>query len=86
MRAGARAATRPCWLATRPRGELRHGHGCCDTALVRGVRVAMHGLGVALALDGCAGWVNWAKLVHCAPGSVPTRFLDPVRLGIFLSH
>ena len=25
-------------------------------------------------------------LVHCAPGSVLARFLDPVRLGIFLSH
>ena len=24
--------------------------------------------------------------VHCAPGSVLARFLDPVRLGIFLSH
>ena len=25
-------------------------------------------------------------LVHCAPGSVLAQFLDPVRLGIFLSH
>ena len=25
-------------------------------------------------------------LVRCAPGSVLARFLDPVRLGIFLSH
>ena len=25
-------------------------------------------------------------LVHCAPGPVLARFLDPVRLGIFLSH
>ena len=25
-------------------------------------------------------------LVQCAPGSVLARFLDPVRLGIFLSH
>ena len=25
-------------------------------------------------------------LVHCAPGLVLARFLDPVRLGIFLSH
>ena len=25
-------------------------------------------------------------LVHCAPGSVLVRFLDPVQLGIFLSH
>ena len=78
-RAGAREATRQCWPATRLRG-------CCDTAPVRAVRAAMHGLGVAWALGGCADWVNWAKLVHCAPGSVLTRFLDPVRLGIFLSH
>ena len=35
---------------------------------------------------GRAGWVSWAKLVHCAPGSVLTQFLDPVRLGIFPSH
>ena len=33
-------------------------------------------------LAGPAGLV----LVHSAPGSVLTRFLDPVRLGIFLSH
>ena len=76
--AGARAAIRQCWLATWQRGQLRHGHGCCDTAPVR---AAMRGLGVAWALDGCAGWVNWAKLVHCAPGSVLTQFLDPVRLS-----
>ena len=25
-------------------------------------------------------------LVHCAPGLVLARFLDPVRLSIFLSH
>ena len=35
------------------------------------------------AQHGRAGWVSWAKLVHCAPGSVLTQFLDPVRLGIF---
>ena len=75
-RAGAREATRPCWPATWLRG-------CCDT---EPVRAAMHGLGMAWALGGCAGWVNWAKLVHCAPGSVLTRFLNPVRLSIFLSH
>ena len=33
-------------------------------------------------LAGPAGLV----LVHSAPGSVLARFLDPVRLGIFLSH
>ena len=74
-RAGTRAATQPCWPATRPR-LLRNG------ASERSAR----GLGMAWALGGCAGWVNWAKLVHCAPGSVLTWFLDPVRLGIFLSH
>ena len=39
--------------ATRPR-LLRHG------ASARCAR----GLGVAWVLDGCAGWVNWAKLVY----------------------
>ena len=57
---------------------LRHGHNCCDTAPVRAVRAAMHGLGAAWAQDGRAGWVSWAKLVHCAPGSVLTQVLDPV--------
>ena len=32
-----------------------------------------------------AGWacwlVSWAKLVHCAHGSVLTQFLDPIRLS-----
>ena len=76
--AGARAATLPCRPATRPRGQLRHSHDCCDTTPVRAVRATMHDLGAAWAQDGRAGWVNWAKLVHCAPGSVLTRFLDPV--------
>ena len=35
------------------------------------------------AQHGRAGWVSWAKLVHCAPGSVLTQFLDPDRVGIF---
>ena len=58
---GARGSR--CWgarAATQPRGQLRHGHGCCDTTLGR------------------AGWVSWVKLVHCAPGSVLTQFLEPV--------
>ena len=74
-RSGARAAIRPCWPTTQPRGQLRHGHDCCDTAPMR---TAMHGLGAAWAQDGRAGWVSWAKLVYCAPGSVLTLFLDPV--------
>ena len=38
---------------------------------------------------GAGGWQTGPAgpvLVHCAPGSVLARFLDPVRLGIFLSH
>ena len=44
------------------------------------------GLGVALALDGWQTGPAGPVLVHCAPGSVLARFLDPVRLGIFPSH
>ena len=50
-RTGARAAARPCWPATRPRGGLRHGHGCCDTAPVPGHARPGRGLG--------AGGVCW---------------------------
>ena len=32
----------------------------------------------AWAQVGRAGWVSWAKLVHCAPDSVLTQFLDSV--------
>ena len=38
---------------------------------------------------GAGGWQTGPAgpvLVHYAPGSVLARFLDPVRLGIFLSH
>ena len=51
-RAGVLAATRPCWPATRSRGQLRHDHGCCDMAPVRAVCAAMQGLGVAWELGG----------------------------------
>ena len=44
------------------------------------------GLGVAWALDGWQTGPAGPVLVHCAPGSVLARFLDSVRLGIFLSH
>ena len=84
--AGKRMAIRPCWPATRPRGQLRHGHDYCDKAPVRPVRVAMSGLGAAWAQDGRAGWVSWAKLVHCAPGSVLTQFLTRFDSVLFLSH
>ena len=61
-RAGVRAATRP--------------RGCCDTAPVRTVRAAMHGLGVAW----CAGWASWGLMQ-------PVWFLTWVfDSGVFLSH
>ena len=37
-RLSSRAATRPCWPTTLPRGQLRHGHDCYDTAPVRSAR------------------------------------------------
>ena len=43
-------------------------------------------LGVAWVLDGWQTGPAGPVLVHCAPGSVLARFLDPVRLGIFPSH
>ena len=55
---------------TRARGACAAGRaGCPAWALLgarssRGtgaVRAAMHGLGVAWALDGCAGWASWAS-------------------------
>ena len=61
---------------------LRHGRGAsCDTATAAATRRQCAQCAwpcTAWAKDGRAGWVNWAKLVHCAPGSVLTRFLDPV--------
>ena len=61
-RAGARVATR-----------LR---GCCNTAPVRAVRAAMHGLGVAW----CAGWASWGLMQ-------PVWFFTWVfNSGVFLSH
>ena len=49
------------------------------TAWARGAR----GLGVPVRAGWACRLVSWAKLVHSAPGSVLTQFLDPVRLGIF---
>ena len=68
--------------ALQARGTGARQAGTWGAAGARGTA----GLGVAWALDGCAGWASWASLVHCALGSAMARFLDPVRLGIFLSH
>ena len=88
-----RAAGRGAWQGrgssaqgaqeTGGRRSSRHGVGAQGRATGRTVR-AGHGrpgrwMGVHA---GPAGPV----LVHCAPGSVLARFLDPIRLGIFLSH
>ena len=67
------------------RGQARPGHagagGWAQGAL--GARPAWAWLGRWMgAQAGPAGPV----LVHYEPGSVLARFLDPVRLGIFLSH
>ena len=55
--------------ARRAAGALAAGaqgarQGRCWARCSRGtgaVRAAMHGLGVAWALDGCAGWASWAS-------------------------
>ena len=67
------------------RGQALRGHaGACGWAHgARRARPAWAWPGPWMgAQAGPAGPV----LVHCAPGSVLARFLDPVRLGIFLSH
>ena len=66
-------------------GGTGHGHGM-DTrgAWLAHVGARRAAVWVCLcAQHGRAGWVSWAKLVHCAPGSVLTQFLDPDRVGIF---
>ena len=72
--------------ATGGRRAGRHGVSAQGRAAGRTVR-AWHGRsGRGL---GAGGWQTGPAgpvLVHCAPGSVLARFLDPVRLGIFLSH
>ena len=40
--------------AIRPRGQLRHGHSCCDTVPVRAVRAAMRAPGCAAGPAGYA--------------------------------
>ena len=54
--AGARA--RGACAAGRAAGALLGARSSRGTGAVR---AAMHGLGVAWALDGCAGWASWAS-------------------------
>ena len=72
--------------ATGGRRAGRHGVGAQGRAAGRTMR-SRHGRpGRGL---GAGGWQTGPAgpvLVHCAPGSVLAWFLDPVRLGIFLSH
>ena len=59
--AGARAAgarARGGCAAGRAAGALLGARSSRGTGAVR---AAMHGLGVAWALDGCAGWASWAS-------------------------
>ena len=62
------AATRHPYAVTRPGGSATIRPDPSTT------RLHARGLGAAWALVGLAGWVSWAKLVHCAPGSVLTQF------------
>ena len=78
---GARGAQ-----ATGGRRAGRHGVGAQGRAAERTVR-AGHGCpGRGLGAGGWQTGPTGPVLVHCAPGSVLARFLEPVRLGIFLSH
>ena len=83
--AGGRAAGRAAGAGALGARQQACGHGMD----ARGARLAQAGARRAAgwaclcAQHGRAGWVSLAKLVHCAPGSVLTQFLDPVRLGIF---
>ena len=86
---GARGAQ-----ATGGRRAGRHGVGSQGRAAGRaGARGWAHGARRARPAWAWPGrWMGAQAgpagpvLVHCAPGSVLARFLDPVRLGIFLSH
>ena len=62
----------------------RHGRAAGRHA-GRGRRAGHGRLGGLSAAWACS-WARLGVLVHSALGSVLTRFLDPVRLGIFLSH
>ena len=50
---------------------------CAAGATGVGARGAGRGRACGCRL-GVLGWVSWAKLVHSAPGSVLTQFLEPV--------
>ena len=78
QRAGRAAGWASGSRARRARGARRRLGAQC----ARGTA----GLGVAWALDGWQTGPAGPVLVHCAPGSVLARFLDPIRLGIFPSH
>ena len=72
--------------ATGGRRAGRHGVGAQGRAAERMVRAGHGRPGRGL---GAGGWQTGPAgpvFVHCAPGSVLARFLDPVRFGIFLSH
>ena len=80
---GARRQRAAGARATGGRRAGRHGVGAQGRAAGRTVRRARP----AWAWPGrWMGVQAGPVLVHCAPGSVLARFLDPVRLGIFLSH
>ena len=81
---GARQAGR----AATGRAGARAGMAWARRGVRLGARCARGtaGLGVAWALDGWQTGPAGPVLMHCAPGSVLARFLDPVRLGIFPSH
>ena len=89
QRAGGRASERACVLGEQVyarqalgAGVGARGAGRERAELAAGAR-GERGLGVPVR-PGWACWlVSWSKLVHCAPGSVLTQFLNPVRLGIF---
>ena len=72
--------------ATGCRCAGRHGVGAQGRAAGRTVRAGHGRPGRGLGAGGWQTGLAGPVLVHCAPGSVLARFLDPVRLGIFLSH
>ena len=86
--ARGRAAGAGAWgaQATGGRRAGRHGTGAQGRAAGRTVRAGHGRPGRGLGAGGWQTGPTGPVLVHCAPGSVLARFLDPVRLGIFPSH
>ena len=82
---GARALGARALGAQAMGGRLacKHGVGVQGRAAGRTVRA---GHGRPGRWMGAQAGPPGPVLVHCAPGSVLARFLDPIRLGIFLSH